>query len=362
MVRMAVLSEVDSAPEILDLELPPVGPTDVRVRIAAAGVCHSDLSYVNGTVASSLPVVLGHEASGYVVEVGSDVQGLAMGEPVVLNWAPPCRECWFCDRGEPWLCSTVERAGTSKPYTKTADGTAVHQALGVGAFAEEVVLPSDAVVPIPAGVDMSQAALLGCAVLTGVGAVINTAQVREGESVLVIGLGGIGLSAVAGARMAGAARIIAADVSDAKWEFAESMGATDFLLSTDTLPSEVRALSDGRGVDHAFECVGLSATMKAAWKSTRRGGSCTVVGVGRKDDELSLSAMEIFHFNRVLRSSVFGSSDPARDIPLMVQRVIDGRFDLESMISHRIGLDELADGFDRMSRAEGARSVVVMDG
>lgn len=360
MVKMAVLEDVGAPLSILDLELPAVGPNDVRVEVAAAGVCHSDLSYVNGTVVSPLPVVLGHEASGRIAEVGTDVVGLSVGDPVVLNWAPPCRACWFCTHGEPWLCATVEKAGTARPYTRMPDGREVHQALGVGAFADEVVLPDHAVVPITEGIDLSHAALLGCAVLTGVGAVVNTAKVREGETVLVIGLGGIGLSAVAGAKLAGASRIIAVDVSESKKDFALSMGATDFLVSSDALHKDVRKLTDGLGVDHAFECVGFSGTMKSAWKSTRRGGECTVVGVGRKDDELSLSAMEIFHFNRVLRSSVFGSSDPMHDIPLMVQRVIDQQFDLESMISHRIELDQLPIGFERMSRAEGARSVVEM--
>ncbi|SMY13062.1 zinc-binding dehydrogenase [Brevibacterium jeotgali] len=361
MTKMAVLREVGAPLEILDLDLPEVGPTDVRVRIAAAGVCHSDLSYINGTVASQLPVVLGHEASGYVSEVGSDVEGLSEGQPVVLNWAPPCRECWFCQNDEPWLCSAVEKAGTSAPYTTMDGGSTLHKALGVGAFAEEVVLPANAVVPIPDGIDMAHAALLGCAVLTGVGAAINTAGVQEGQSVLVLGLGGIGLSVVTGARLAGASQIIAADVSEAKRDFAMQMGATDFVLSSDSLHKDVRGLTDGRGVDHAFECVGRSITMKAAYKSTRRGGACTVVGVGRKDDELSLNAMEIFHFNRSLRSSVFGSSDPAKDIPSMVTKMSDGDLDLESMISHRIRLDELIAGFERMGQAEGARSVVVMD-
>lgn len=361
MTKMAVLQEVGGPVEILDLDLPDLGPGDVRVRIAAAGICHSDLSFVNGTVVSHLPVVLGHEASGYIADTGDDVVGLDVGQPVVLNWAPPCRACWFCQNDEPWLCSTVEKAGTSTPHTTLGDGRAVHRAMGVGAFAEEVVLPANAVVPVPEGVDMAHAALLGCAVLTGVGAATNTAKVAEGESVLVVGLGGIGLSAVMGAKLVGASTIIAADVTEAKRDFALSMGATDFVLSSDWLHKDVRALTNGRGVDHAIECVGRSVTMKAAYKSTRRGGACTIVGVGRKDDELSLSAMEIFHFNRSLRSSVFGSSDPARDVPLMVDRINDGTVDLEPMISHRISLDGLADGFERMGHAEGARSVIIMD-
>lgn len=256
MTKMAVLHNVGGAVEILDLELPGLGPGDVRVKIAAAGVCHSDLSYVNGTVVSHLPVELGHEASGYISAVGDGVDGLDVGQSVVLNWAPPCRECWFCQHGEPWLCSTVEKAGTSSPYTILDDGQSVHKALGVGGFAEEVVLPATAVVPIPDGADMAHGALLGCAVLTGVGAATNTAKVVQGESVLVIGLGGVGLSAVIGARLAGASKIIAADVSESKRDFAISTDATDFVLSSDSLHKDVRALTEGRRADHTFECVG----------------------------------------------------------------------------------------------------------
>lgn len=362
MVKSAVLTEVGAPPSMLDLELPAVGPKDVRVKVAAAGICQPDLSYVNGTVRSELPVVLGHEAAGRVAEVGTEVAGLKPGDPVVLNWAPPCRTYWFCENGEPWLCSTVEKAGTANPYTRMPDGREVYQALGVGAFAEQVVVPAHAVVPIPDANDVSQAALLGCAVLTGVGSVMNTAEVWPGETVLILGLGGIGLSAIAGARMAGASRVIAADVSEGRKDFALAMGATDFVLSSAVLPKDVRQLTGGLGVDHAFECVGMSSTMKLAWKSTRRGGECTVVGVGREDDQLCLNAMEIFHFNRVLRSSVFGSNDPARDTPKMIDRAKTREFDLESMSSHRIPLDSLVDAFERMQRAEGARSVAVIEG
>lgn len=361
MVNMAVLEQTDGPITIVDLPLPPVGPTDVRVKVAAAGICHSDLSFINGTVVSRLPVVLGHEASGTIAEVGADVSDLEVGDPVILNWAPPCRECWFCVNDEPWLCTAVEKAGPAVEYTQTPDGRTVYKALGVGAFAEEVVLPANAVVRIPAGLNMTEAALMGCAVLTGVGAANNTAKVQEGESVLVIGLGGIGLSTIAGAKLAGAKRIIAVDVNADKEELARTLGATDFVISHDKLARDVRALTDGIGVDHAFECVGKSVTMKLAYKCTRRGGATTVVGVGRADDMLSLSAMEIFHFNRTLRSSVFGSSDPERDIPKLIGSVKAGKLDLGAMITHQLGLNSVSDGFERMKRAEGARTVIVME-
>lgn len=361
MVRMAVLEQAGGPVSIRDYELPEMSATDVHVKVVAAGVCHSDLSFINGTVQSPMPVVLGHEASGIVIEVGDEVTNVAAGDHVILNWAPPCRECWFCTHDEPWLCSTVEKAGAATQFTTTPEGEPVYKALGVGAFAEEVVLPGHAVVPIPEDMDLTQAALMGCAVLTGVGAANNTAKVQEGQTVLVLGLGGIGLSTIAGAKLAGAAKIIAADVNADKEQLARTLGATDFIVSTDKLAKDIRALTNGLGVDHAFECVGKSATIKLAWKSTRRGGECTVVGVGRADDQVSLSAMEIFHFNRTLRSSVFGSSDPARDIPKLIEEVRQGNLDLATMITHRIGLKHPFEGFEHMKRAEGARTVIVME-
>jgi S-(hydroxymethyl)glutathione dehydrogenase/alcohol dehydrogenase len=351
----------DAPPELLDLALPPVGPGDVRVRVEAAGVCHSDLSMLNGTIKPSFPVLLGHEAAGVVVEVGDAVTGMEAGARVVLNWAPPCRQCWFCLNAEPWLCRRVEGM-VSRPRGTLADGTPLHVALGTGAFAEETVVAHDGVVPLPDGVPIEIGALMGCAVLTGVGAVRNTAGVRSGQSVAVFGVGGIGLSAVAGARLAGASPIIAVDISEAKAEHARRMGATGFLPYEDRIGRAVRALTDGRGVDHAFECVGTSATIEAAWSATRRGGRCTVVGVGSRADEIRLSAMEIFHYARTLTSSVFGSSDPQRDIPVLAGLVRVGALDLGPLISHRTDLDGVNAAFDRMRAGEGLRTVVHPNG
>lgn len=361
MVRAAVVTQAGGDVEIQDIDVPEVGPGEVRVRIAAAGVCHSDLSFTNGTLRPEFPVVLGHEASGTVVAVGDAVSAAAPGDRVVLNWAPACRNCWFCNAGEPWLCKQVERAGVVTPRGALADGTPLNVALGVGAFAEEVVVPERAVVRLPDGVPLDLAALLGCAVLTGVGAVRNTAKVQPGESVAVIGLGGIGLSAVAGAKLAGATTIIGVDVSADKEQLARSQGATEFITPGESLPKQIRALTEGRGADHVFECVGRAATIRSAWESTRRGGQCTVVGVGRRDDALSLNALEIFHFARTLRSSVYGSSDPDRDIPVLCELVLDGSLDLASLVTHRVGLEQIPEAFERMRRGIGARSLVVLD-
>lgn len=357
MVKAMVAITASTYPELVDIELPIIGPGQVRVAIRAAGVCHSDLSMVNGTVVPQFPVVLGHEASGVVAELGVGVEDLQVGTPVVLNWAPPCRHCWFCLHGEPWLCRQVEGV-VSTPYGRLPDGTQLHAALGLGAFAEEVVVPRSAVVPLPDGIDLVVGAILGCAVLTGMGAVRNTADVRSGESVLVIGLGGIGLSAVVGARLAGAAQVIAVDANESKEVIAREMGATDFLVFDEHVSRTVRDLTGRRGVDHALECVGKPVTIRAAWSSTRRGGSCTVVGVGKVSDEITFNAMELFHFARTLTSSVYGSCDPERDIPILAQHVLSGAVDVSRLITHRGELSSLPDAFDRMKSGTGVRTLI----
>nr|WP_307803830.1 alcohol dehydrogenase catalytic domain-containing protein [Micromonospora echinofusca] len=339
-----------------EIELPAPRPDEVRVEIRAAGVCHSDLSMVDGTLAPPYPLVLGHEAAGVVVEVGAGVGRVAVGDHVVLNWAPPCRRCWHCTHDEPWLCADNGSPATARG--RTADGGPLHVTLGLGALAEQVVVPQHAVVPVPAGLPFEVAALLGCAVLTGFGAVHRTAAVAPGDAVAVIGLGGVGLSAVAAARAAGADPVLAVDVSPAKADLALAAGATRFLPADGTVSRAVRALTDGRGVDHAVECVGRAATIQDAWRATRRGGQVTVVGMGARDELVSLSALDIFHSARTLRSSVYGSSDPDRDLPGLAHAVLDGSLDLTPLITDRVGLDEAPAAFERMARGEGARTVV----
>jgi S-(hydroxymethyl)glutathione dehydrogenase / alcohol dehydrogenase len=357
MVKAVVVSEQGATPHVRDVVLPPVGPDDVRIRIAAAGVCHSDLSMVNGTLVPEYPLVLGHEASGVVAESGANVTGLGRGERVVLNWAAACGVCWFCVEGEPWLCSAVEGISSVR-RGELADGTPLHMCMGLGAFAEEIVVPARSAVPLPDHVPLDLAALLGCAVLTGVGAVRNTAKVREGQTVVVIGLGGVGLSVVLGARLAGASRIIAVDVSPEKEKVALATGATHFLLSEPKIARKVRALTDGRGTDHAFECVGGASTIRAAWSSVRRGGRCTVVGVGRRDQEVAFSPLELFHYCRSLTASVYGASDPDRDIPVLAAEVVAGNLDLAGLVTHRITLGDVPAAFQRMTAGHGVRSLI----
>lgn len=357
MVKAVVVDGPDSEPTVDDVALPQVGPDDVRVRIAAAGVCHSDLSMINGTLSPAFPLVLGHEASGVVAEVGGSVSSVEAGAHVVLDWATPCRTCWFCTNGEPWLCTAVE--GVVAPDTGVRrNGDTVYSCMSMGAFAEEVVVPAKSVVPVPDSLPFDQAALLGCAVLTGVGAVQNTAGVAAGESVLVIGLGGIGLSAILGAKLAGASTIIAVDLNDDKEELARKAGATHFLHSEPKLAKQVRPLTDGRGVDHALECVGNPATIRMAWGSVRRGGKCTVVGVGSKDQEVTFNPLELFHFSRTLTSSIYGASDPDRDVPVLARKAEEGLLDLDLLITDRVSLDGVPEAFERMRSGQGARSVI----
>ncbi|MCW2748632.1 MAG: alcohol dehydrogenase [Nocardioidaceae bacterium] len=360
MVKAVVVDQPGGTPTVREVTLRPVGAGDVRVRIAAAGVCHSDLSLVNGTLTPQFPVIMGHEASGVVAEVGTDVTHITVGTHVVLNWATPCRACWFCKQDEPWLCSAVEGKVSADTGIRDGDET-IYAALGVGAFAEEVVVPATDVVTIPDGVAFDVAALMGCAVLTGVGAVQNTGRVKQGESVLVIGLGGIGLSAVLGAKLSGANPIIAVDLSPEKEALARKAGATDFILSDPKISRQIRSLTEGRGVDHAFECVGHPATIRMAYGATRRGGQTTIVGVGSKDQEVVFNPLELFHFSRTLTSSIYGESDPEKDIPKLVEHLQDGNLDLDLLITHRVTIDGVPEAFARMSSGEGARSVIELD-
>jgi S-(hydroxymethyl)glutathione dehydrogenase/alcohol dehydrogenase len=356
-VRAAVLSAPGESLRVAELELPEPGPGQVRVRIAATGVCHSDLSLARGTLRQSMPVVLGHESAGTVVSVGEGVTRAAPGDRVVLCWAPPDGTCWFCQQGEPWLCENSSNAA-STPYA-TVDGQDVYPGLSTGGFAEETVVGERAVIPVPDGVPLEHAALVGCAVMTGVGAVLNTAKVREGQSVLVVGLGGVGLSVVQGARLAGAGQIIVVDRAPEKLELARSMGATDVLEAGGELAKQVRGLTDKRGADHAFDCVGLAETIRSSWSATRRGGVTPIVGIGGKEQQVTFTALELFHFARTIQGCVYGSTDPLVDIPRILGHAAEGRLDLGALVTGQVGLSGIDDAFAEMASGKGARTIVV---
>lgn len=359
MVRAAVLPAVNAPLVVADIELPEPGPGQVRVRIAAAGVCHSDLSLSNGTLRQPAPAVLGHEGAGTVVAVGEGVGHVGPGDQVVLNWAPACGRCHFCGLGEPWLCANAGAAAAQPYATLRGDGSALYPGLGTAVFAEETVVAANAVLPLPDGVPLTDAALLGCAVLTGYGAVHHSARVRGGESVAVYGVGGVGLAVLQSARIAGAGQIIAVDIAPAKEELARAAGATDFVVSGDDTAKHIRRLTGGHGADVAIECVGRADTIRAAWSSTRRGGRTTVVGIGGQDQRVTFSALELFYFGRTLSGCVYGDCDPAHDLPLLAEHVRAGRLDLSAMVTDRIGLDGIPAAFAAMTSGRGGRALVV---
>ncbi|MET7483576.1 Zn-dependent alcohol dehydrogenase [Streptomyces sp. NPDC005538] len=359
MVRAAVLPAVGAPLEIAEIDLPDPGPGQVRIRLAAAGVCHSDLSLTNGTMRVPVPAVLGHEGAGTVVAVGEGVTHVSPGDPVVLNWAPSCGTCHACTLGEVWLCANALNGAADVYAHRTSDGGDLHPGLNVAAFAEETVVSAACVLPLPDGIPLTDAALLGCAVLTGYGAVHHSARVREGETVAVFGVGGVGLSTLQAARIAGAAKIVAVDVSPEKEELARAAGATDYVVASENTAREIRALTGKQGVDVAVECVGRAVTIRTAWESTRRGGRTTVVGIGGKDQQVTFNALELFHWGRTLSGCVYGNSDPAKDLPVLAEHVRAGRLDLGALVTERIQLDGIPAAFENMLAGKGGRALVV---
>ena len=360
-MKASVLYELGAAPIVEELELRQLRSHEVRVRVAASGVCHTDLSIRDGSMPALLPTTLGHEGAGIVVEIGAEVTRTKPGDHVVLSWVAPCRTCFYCLRGAAHLCVHGLDHGFGDPYAEGPSGP-VWPAMGCGTLAEETLLPEAAVIPISPALPLEQAALLGCGVLTGVGAVVRTAKVQPGETVLVVGCGGVGLAAVMGARLSGAARIIAADPSPGARERALASGATHVIdPGAGDVPAAVRALTDGIGADHGIEVVGLSATIRTAYDATRRGGIVTVVGAGGFDDEIRIPALSLMADAKQIRGSVFGSTDPDRDLPPLVDLALRGALDVNSLVTQRIGLSDVERAFTAMKAAEVARSVVVFD-
>jgi Zn-dependent alcohol dehydrogenase len=371
-VRGAVLREMalpapyaESRPlEIADLELDGPGAGEVLVRVRAAGLCHSDLSVIDGSRPRVMPMVLGHEAAGEVVEVGPEVSGLAPGDHVVLTFVPSCGACGPCLAGRAALCepgAAANAAGSllsGRRRWHGRDGEPLHHHLGVSAFAEHVVVSARSAVRVPSELPFDVAALFGCAVLTGVGAVLHAARVRPGDSVAVFGLGGVGLAALLGARVAGAGTLIAVDVVADKLERARALGATHAVAAGPDAVEAVREATGG-GAAHVIETVGSARVLADAYAATRRGGTTVTVGLPHPDQLLSLPAVSLVAEERTLRGSYLGSSVPARDIPRFVELHRAGRLPVERLLTHRLALDELNTGFDRLARGEGVRQAVI---
>lgn len=360
-MKAVVLRAVGQPAAVAELALRPVGRHEVRIRLAASGVCHTDLSVRDGSMPALLPCTLGHEGAGIVAEVGDDVSTVGVGDHVVLTWSVPCRHCRYCLRGETQLCPHGLEHLFGAPYGDS-DGP-VWPSMGAGTMAEQTLVAAAAVVPVDRALPLDHAALLGCAVITGVGAVLHTAAVRPGESVLVIGCGGVGLAAIQGARLSGAARIIAADRVAAQLPAATANGATHTVdAGAVDLAAAVRELTDGEGVDHAIEVVGKPATIRAAYDATRRGGSVTVVGAAGIEETVTFPALSLMAEGKTIRGSVYGAGDPARDIPVLAELALRGRLDLEALVTRRIGIDDVEAAFADMAAGRGARSVVCFDG
>jgi S-(hydroxymethyl)glutathione dehydrogenase/alcohol dehydrogenase len=357
-MKAVVLREVGQPSAVEDLGLRPLGRHEVKVRLSASGVCHSDLSLRDGSIPTLLPCSLGHEGAGVVTEVGDGVTNVNPGQHVVLSWLVACRSCAHCLRGESQLCVHAYDHVYGDPYADSAAGP-VWPGMGVGSLAEETLLPAAAVVPVDDSLPLDHAALLGCGVTTGVGAVMRTAGVRPGESVLVIGCGGVGLAAIQGARLAGAAPIIAADRVGTQLAVAVENGATDTIdASTVDLATAVRDITGGAGVDHGIEVVGKPATIRAAYDATRRGGKVTLVGAAGIEESVSFPALSLMADGKTIQGSVYGASDPARDIPVLAGLARRGLLDIEALVTRRIGLDDVEQAFTDMAAGRGARSVV----
>ena len=358
-MRGAVLTEVGKPLEIRDdLVLREPGPGEVLVALRASGVCHSDLSLQNGTLTAAPPVVLGHEGAGEILATGPGVTDVAAGDYVILVWIPPCGQCALCLGGQPQLCTVARlaRAGQVSPLSGPEGPIAL--GLGIGTFGEQTVVPRNAVVPIDADVPFDVAALVGCGVMTGVGAAINTAKVTPGSTVAVIGCGGVGINVIQGARLAGAATIVAVDRMDSKLDMAAKFGATD-QVRDDALGDAVARLTDGgAGFDYVFEVVGRSATIRAAWDATRRGGTTVVVGAGSRTDMVSFSAGELFNSEKKLLGSLYGSADVRTDFGRLLRLWKAGRLDLTGLVSRHITVDEVNDAFAAMEAGEVVRSVI----
>jgi len=362
----AVLDGIGEPLRIRQVDVAAPGPGEVLVRVGATGICHSDLTAVEIGFGEPLPLIPGHEVAGEVVELGAGVQGLAEGDHVVVCEVSSCGYCPECRRGRPQLCRTNalhHGPGAAPSMHISFDGQPVHRMAGVGGFAEYVLVDSSVLARIPKDVPFDRAAVLGCAVATGAGAAINTAGVRVGDTVAVIGCGGVGLNTIQGARLAGAREIIAIDVVPSKLEMAKRFGATAVIdASSADVVAEVRALTDGLGVTYAFDVAGHGATERQAYDLVARGGTCLLVGIPRPGTRFELDVLgDMFDLNRVevaVRPVFMGSTNVINDIPLYAELYRQGRWNLDDLVAHRLGIVDIEDGFERLRRGDLARAVI----
>lgn len=336
--------------------VPDPGPGEAVVRVQACGVCHTDLHYREGGINDEFPFLLGHEAAGVVESVGEGVEEVAPGDFVILNWRAVCGRCRACRRGRPWYCFDTHNARQRMTLT---DGTELTPALGIGAFVEKTLVAAGQCTKVDPAASPAAAGLLGCGVMAGLGAAINTGQVGRGDSVAVIGCGGVGGAALMGSRLAGASRIIAVDVDDRKLETARRLGATHTVNSRETDPVEaIRGLTGGDGADVVIEAVGRPETYRQAFYARDLAGTVVLVGVPTPEMQLELPLLDVFGRGGALKSSWYGDCLPSRDFPMLIDLYQQGRLDLDAFVSETIALDDIEAAFDRMQRGEVLRSVV----
>jgi len=354
----AVVARAKGEPVTMEvIEVPDPGPGEVLVTVQACGVCHTDLHYREGAINDDFPFLLGHEAAGIVEEVGDGVTNVAVGDFVVLNWRAVCGQCRSCLRGRPWYCFATHNA-TQK---MTLSGAELSPALGIGAFAEKTLVAAGQATKVNPAAPPEVAGLIGCGVMAGLGAAMNTGGVGRGDSVAVFGCGGVGDAAVAGSRLAGAHTIIAVDIDDRKLDIARNFGATHTVNSTNEDPIEaIRGLTGGNGVDVAIEAVGLPATYEQAFYSRDLAGTVVLVGVPNPEMKIELPMIEVFGRGGTLKSSWYGDCLPSRDFPMLIDLYLQGRLDLDRFVSETIALDEVEEAFHAMERGEVLRSVVVL--
>ena len=373
-IKAAVLHEMglpkpyaESKPlKIETLELDEPTKSEILIKIGAVGLCHSDLSVINGSRPRPTPMALGHEAAGEIMQVGEDVTDLEVGDHVVCTFVPSCGHCLPCKEGRPALC---EKGAASNEKGEMLDGGRrlhnddgeVNHHLGVSGFATHAVVSANSVVKVDPKVPLEEVAIFGCAVITGIGAVINTAQIKPGSTVAVIGLGGIGLNAVMGAKLAGAGKIIALDINPNKFDFAKKLGATHVFDSSDeNVVDDIKTSTSG-GVDYAFETAGAVPAMEVAYKITKRGGMTVTTGLPDPKHNFSFPQVTLTAEERTLKGSYVGSCVPLRDIPRFMELYQQGRLPVDDLLSDTLPLEEINEGFDRLEKGEDARLVIKME-
>src|SRR3954471_20315925 len=344
--------------EVVDVQVPDPGPGEALVRVQACGVCHTDLHYREGGINDEFPFLLGHEAAGVVDAVGDGVTDVAPGDFVILNWRAVCGQGRACSRGEPWYCFSTHNAQQKMTLT---DGTPLSPALGIGAFIEKTLVAAGQCTKVASAAKAEVAGLLGCGVMAGLGAALNTAAVRRGETVAVIGCGGVGDAAILGASVVGARTVIAVDVDDRKLEWAKGFGATHTVNSSSQDPVEVvREITDGVGADVVIDAVGRVETFMQAFYARDLAGRVVLVGVPTPDMRLELPLIDLFGRGGSIKSSWYGDCLPSRDFPMLIDLHLQGRLPLDKFVSETIGLDDVEGAFEKMHSGEVLRSVVVL--